>query len=139
MIIGYKGLKYINLSISSPIQNSSGLITSLLLALIFSVKLSVYEVICLIIMAIGVIMLSVIENKKDITLGFFKDGKFIFHSCNVGNGIIPTEYRQKILEHLTQCSYLSLRDVLELKGITINENAEVKLNTKGDLINFFSL
>ena len=52
MVIGYKGLKYINLSISSPIQNSSGLITSLLLALIFSVKLSIYEIICLIIMAI---------------------------------------------------------------------------------------
>ena len=72
MIIGYKGLKYINLSISSPIQNSSGLITSLLLALIFSVKLSVYEVICLIIMAIGVIMLSVIENKKDIKVALKK-------------------------------------------------------------------
>lgn len=66
MIIGYKGLKYINLSISSPIQNSSGLITSLLLAIIFSVKLSIYEIGCLVIMAIGVIMLSVIENKKDI-------------------------------------------------------------------------
>ena len=44
MIIGYKGLKYINLSISSPIQNSSGLITSLLLVLIFHVKLSIYEI-----------------------------------------------------------------------------------------------
>ena len=66
MIIGYKGLKYVNLSISSPIQNSSGLITSLLLALIFHVKLSIWEIICLIIMAIGVILLSVIENKKDI-------------------------------------------------------------------------
>lgn len=72
MIIGYKGLKYINLSISSPIQNSSGLITSLLLALIFSVKLSIYEIICLIIMAIGVIMLSVIENKKDIKVALKK-------------------------------------------------------------------
>ena len=72
MIIGYKGLKYINLSISSPIQNSSGLITSLLLALIFSVKLSIYEIICLVIMAIGVIMLSVIENKKDIKVALKK-------------------------------------------------------------------
>ena len=35
MIIGYKGLKYINLSISSPIQNSSGIITSILLCIIF--------------------------------------------------------------------------------------------------------
>ncbi len=72
MIIGYKGLKYINLSVSSPIQNSSGLITSLLLALIFHVKLSIYEIGCLVIMAIGVIMLSVIENKKDIKVALKK-------------------------------------------------------------------
>ena len=76
MIIGYKGLKYINLSISSPIQNSSGLITSLLLVIIFKVELSLMEIIGLIIMAIGVIMLSIIENKnnkriilKKITIG----------------------------------------------------------------------
>lgn len=79
------------------------------------------------------------ENKKDVTLGFFKDGKFIFHSCNVGNGIIPTDYRKKILGHLMMCKYLTLRDVLMLKGIAIHDDAEVKLNTKGDLINFFSL
>jgi hypothetical protein len=79
------------------------------------------------------------ENKKDVTLGFFKDGKFIFHSCNVGNGRVPTNYRQKILEHLMMCKYLTLRDVLMLKGIAIHDDAEVKLNTKGDLINFFSL
>jgi len=72
MIIGYKGLKYINLSISSPIQNSSGLITSLLLVIIFKVKLSIWEVIALIVMAIGVIMLSVIENKKDIKVALKK-------------------------------------------------------------------
>ena len=64
MIIGYRGLKYINLSISSPIQNSSGLITSLLLVIIFSVKLSLMEIIGLIIMAIGVIWLSILENKN---------------------------------------------------------------------------
>ncbi len=72
MIIGYKGLKYINLSISSPIQNSSGLITSLLLVIIFKVKLSIWEVIALIVMAIGVVMLPVIENKKDIKVAFKK-------------------------------------------------------------------
>ena len=72
MIIGYKGLKYVNLSISSPIQNSSGLITSLLLVLIFHVKLSIWEILCLIVMAIGVILLSVIENKKDIKVALKK-------------------------------------------------------------------
>lgn len=79
------------------------------------------------------------ENKKDVTLGFFKDGNFVFHSCNVGNGRVPTDYRQKIVDHLTQCSYLTLRNVLMLKGIAITDDAEIKLNTKGDLINFFSL
>ena len=63
MIIGYKGLKYINLSVSSPIQNSSGIITSILLCIIFKVSLSIYEIIGLIIMTIGVWILSLIENK----------------------------------------------------------------------------
>ena len=65
MIIGYKGLKYINLSVSSPIQNSSGIITSILLCIIFKVSLSVYEIIGLSIMALGVWILSYIENKEN--------------------------------------------------------------------------
>ena len=64
MIIGYKGLKYINLSISSPIQNTSGIITSLLLCIIFQIIPSVYEIIGLILMLVGVIILSIIENKS---------------------------------------------------------------------------
>lgn len=65
MIIGYKGLKYINLSVSSPIQNSSGLITSILLCIIFKVELSLLEIIGLSIIAIGVWILSYIENKTN--------------------------------------------------------------------------
>lgn len=64
MVIGYKGLKYINLSISSPIQNTSGIITSLLLCIIFQIIPSVYEIIGLILMLVGVIILSIIENKS---------------------------------------------------------------------------
>ena len=79
------------------------------------------------------------ENKSDVTLGFFKDNKFVFHSCNVGNGRVPNDWRIKILEHLQGCKYLTLREVLELNGITISDDSEIKLNTKGDLINFFSL
>ena len=65
MVIGYKGLKYINLSVSSPIQNSSGIITSILLCIIFKVSLSIYEIIGLSIMTIGVWILSYIENKEN--------------------------------------------------------------------------
>jgi hypothetical protein len=79
------------------------------------------------------------ENKRNVTLGFFKDNKFVFHSCNIGNGIVPNNWRTQILEHLSGCKYLTLREVLELKGIAISDDSEVKLNSKGDLINFFSL
>ena len=78
------------------------------------------------------------ENRRDVTLGYFKDGKFIFHSCNIGNGLVPGEWRQKILEHLVNCKFLTVRDVLEFAGITISDDAEIKLSTKGELINFFS-
>lgn len=65
MVIGYKGLKYINLSISSPIQNTSGFITSLLLCLIFREVLSSFEIIGLSLMFIGVLVLSIIESKAN--------------------------------------------------------------------------
>lgn len=64
MVIGYKGLRYIELSISSPIQNSSGVITALLLFIIFKEVLGVLDIIGIIIIAIGVILLSIVENSS---------------------------------------------------------------------------
>lgn len=65
MVIGYKGLKYLELSISSPIQNSSGIITSILLCLIFKIALSKIEVLGIIIVFIGVMILSILEIRED--------------------------------------------------------------------------
>src|SRR5574344_1157731 len=65
MIIGYRGLKYIELSISSPVQNSSGIITSLLLVVIFKVLLSKMEILGIIIVFIGVLVLSLTEMKEN--------------------------------------------------------------------------
>lgn len=79
------------------------------------------------------------EGKSDVTLGYFKDGKFTFHSCAIGNGRVPGIWRTLILQHLTSCNYLKLRDVLELAGIEISDDSEIKLSSKGELINFFSL
>jgi hypothetical protein len=75
---------------------------------------------------------------RDVTLGYFKDGKFVFHSCNVGQGLVPTSIREKILNHLVDCNYLTVRKVIQMKGIRISEDSEIKLTSKGDLINFFS-
>ena len=44
MVIGYKGLRYLELSISSPIQNCSGVITSILLFVIFRDSLALLDV-----------------------------------------------------------------------------------------------
>lgn len=64
MVIGYKGLRYIELSISSPIQNSSGVITALLLFIIFKEALGILDIIGIIVIAIGVILLSIVENNS---------------------------------------------------------------------------
>ena len=40
MVIGYRGLKYLELSICSPIQNTSGVITAILLLIFFKETLS---------------------------------------------------------------------------------------------------
>src|SRR5574344_537057 len=65
MVIGYKGLKYLKVSIISPIENSSGFITSILLLLIFKLSLTKIEIIGLIFLFLGVIGLSINEIIQD--------------------------------------------------------------------------
>ena len=68
MIIGYKGLKYLELSISSPIQNTSGVITALLLMFFFKEKFPFPFYIAVLLIFIGIIGLSMIElneHKKE--------------------------------------------------------------------------
>ena len=67
MVIGYKGLKYLELSISSPIQNTSGVITALLLLIFFKEQYDYPFYIAVVLIFIGIIMLSLIEldNNKE--------------------------------------------------------------------------
>ena len=64
MIIGYKGLRYLELSISSPIQNCSGIITSLLLFIIFKESISILSLTGILIITFGLILLSIIEKNN---------------------------------------------------------------------------
>ena len=61
MVIGYKGLKYIELSISSPIQNSSGVITTILLLIIFKEKLPIPAYLAIAMVFAGIVILSMAE------------------------------------------------------------------------------
>ena len=65
MYIGYKGLKYIELSISSPVQNTSGVITSLLLLIFFKETLPILAYIAFILIFIGVFLVSLLEHKEN--------------------------------------------------------------------------
>ena len=68
MVIGYRGLKYLELSICSPIQNTSGVITAVLLLIFFKETLSLPAYVAFILIFIGIVMLSIIqldENKSD--------------------------------------------------------------------------
>ena len=64
MIIGYRGLKYIELSISSPVQNSSGVITALLFVFFFKEHYNLPFYIAVILIFIGIIVLSIDEVKE---------------------------------------------------------------------------
>ena len=67
MYIGYKGLKYIELSISSPVQNTSGVITSLLLIAFFHETLPKLAFIGFILILVGILGVSFIEKKENRT------------------------------------------------------------------------
>lgn len=72
MFIGYKGLRYLELSVSAPLQNSSGAVTTILLYIFISDMPSVMETTAIAIILIGMFMLSIFERNKNIEL---KDGE----------------------------------------------------------------
>ena len=63
MIIGYFGLRYLELSISSPVQNSSGAITAILLLIFFPQPIGLINVIGIVLITGGVIGLGVLEKR----------------------------------------------------------------------------
>jgi len=62
MAIGYFGLRYIELSISSPIQNSSGAVTTILIYIFFTHALSALEVSSIVLITTGIVALAFLEK-----------------------------------------------------------------------------
>ncbi len=65
MTVGYFGLRYLELSISSPIQNASGAVSCLIMMLVLQQLPSAIEGISVILITFGVVMLGVLEKKKE--------------------------------------------------------------------------
>ena len=79
MTVGYIGLRYIELSISSPVQNSSGMVTAILVFIFFSHTLKVLESIAVIIITAGIIALAILEKQisnKTVTLNDYEKKKY---------------------------------------------------------------
>ncbi len=65
MVFGYIGLRYIELSISSPIQNSSGAVTAILLFIFFRQKISFPAFLAIVIISLGILGIAILEKKKE--------------------------------------------------------------------------
>ena len=64
MLFGYMGLRYIELSISSPICNSSGAVTSLLCFLILKETMTGLQFFAIILICTGVVSMSLLEKRQ---------------------------------------------------------------------------
>ncbi|WP_059042015.1 EamA family transporter [Paenibacillus rubinfantis] len=65
MAIGYFGLRYMELSIASPVQNSSGAVTAILLYLFFPRDLGWVEIAGVAIITFGVVGLAILEKQGE--------------------------------------------------------------------------
>lgn len=63
MTIGYIGLRYIELSIAAPVQNSAGAVSAILLFIFFPREMHYLDVMAVIIITAGVIGLAMIEKR----------------------------------------------------------------------------
>ncbi|HLQ82866.1 MAG TPA: EamA family transporter [Pseudogracilibacillus sp.] len=75
MTIGYVGLRYIELSIAAPVQNSSGAMSAILLFIFFPRELSLLTIFAVIIVSYGVIRLAILEKQAEMILLKSTDGK----------------------------------------------------------------
>lgn len=64
MVFGYFGLRYLELSVSSPIQNSSGAVSAILLFLVLGETMDMGTLFSVVLICIGVFLLGVFEKKE---------------------------------------------------------------------------
>lgn len=65
MTIGYIGLRYIELSIAAPVQNSAGAVSAILLFIFFPREMSFIDIAGIVVVTIGVIGLAIFEKQAE--------------------------------------------------------------------------
>lgn len=76
MVVGYFGLRYLELSISSPIQNSSGAVTALLCLIILRQTMDGLSAAGVVLTCVGVFALGVIEKRSETPVTSVGDSKY---------------------------------------------------------------
>ncbi|MDO4565187.1 MAG: DMT family transporter [Clostridia bacterium] len=64
MIVGYFGLRYLELSVSSPVQNTSGALVCILCVLVLKQRLDTISIVAVALMCGGVFLLGMLDHKK---------------------------------------------------------------------------
>lgn len=124
MIIGYAGLRYLALSIISPVQNASGALSAIVILIYFIItgktenfftEFSILDILGTLLIILGVILLAVIENKLS------KDEK-----ANLGEN---KKYRYGALALLFPILYCVFDTIgTAADGIILNRNSSLNLN-----------
>ncbi len=66
MTVGYFGLRYLELSVSSPVQNSSGIVVTLLCVLFLRQRIEdIPTVVAMVLISAGVLLLGIFERQAD--------------------------------------------------------------------------
>lgn len=65
MTIGYFGLRYLELSISSPIQNTSGALVCIMCLVFLGQRMDVISAVAVVVICVGVFLLGLLEKKKE--------------------------------------------------------------------------
>ncbi len=65
MTVGYFGLRYLELSVSSPIQNASGAVSCIIMMIVLRELPGVIDMIAIVLITLGVVGLGVLERQKE--------------------------------------------------------------------------
>ena len=76
MTVGYFGLRYLELSISSPIQNASGVVSALIMVITLHELPSIVDIIAIVIITTGIIILGVLERQKEVEFEAINNQKY---------------------------------------------------------------
>lgn len=132
MVIGYAGLRYIELSISSPICNSSGAVAVVLCFLILKQEIAIPQIAAVLLIIGGIFALSIVEKRNEDKERFYK-GEVIEKKYRLGFIAILLPILYCIIDGLG-----TFADTIVLENMEANPlyagSSEFQANTSYELI-----